>query len=56
MINRIYTDNMLIGKAMKQSYTIMPYDRNRGMVTLLGDPTLQINPQYKLQKPLEYLK
>ena len=47
-IDGVYSQNLAIGDAFRLSYSP---NENRRMVTLIGDPTLIINPTYRL-KPL----
>lgn len=49
-MNRIYYDNLTIGQAFSSSYI---YNSYYYMTTLFGDPTLELNPQYRLNKPLQ---
>tara|TARA_B100000315_G_C14106148_1_gene376042 strand:+ start:98 stop:307 length:210 start_codon:yes stop_codon:yes gene_type:complete len=48
-MNNVYIDNLAIGEAFRDAYVSSNY---RYMTTILGDPTLELNPQYMLSEPL----
>ncbi|MCX6822034.1 MAG: C25 family cysteine peptidase [Candidatus Aenigmarchaeota archaeon] len=57
-MNGIYYNNMTLGKSFTNGYNnfLKKYQSKIGwwMTTLLGDPTIEINPPYLLKNPLEF--
>jgi len=48
-IDGVYYQNLAIGDAFRLSYSP---NENRRMITLIGDPTLIVNPTHRLKEPL----
>ncbi len=50
-MNGIYKDGLRLGESFTKGYE---YDWPRYMTTLLGDPTLDLNPAHKLEEGLPW--